>query len=140
MKELLNMYVIWLIVIALPLQGLAAATMISCAQLQSQSIDHQAHNHNHNHEHEHEHEHHSMKDIHSHTQTNGSNLHADSSKHTCNQCAKCSTCCSGFTFTTASVSTLLYISTSMGAIEFASPLFASHIPSSPERPPRLTLI
>lgn len=130
MKKLINMYVIWLIAIMLPLQGLAATAMMNCAQLQVQAAEHQAHNH----------EHDSMKDIHSHKHTNSIHQHSDSTKHACNHCTSCSTCCSGIIFTTSSVSTLLYVSASMGAIEFASPLFTSHIPSSPERPPRLTLI
>ena len=125
MIKLIHIIAIWLIAIILPMQGFAAATQLHCEKAQP---------HQHDSETVHAHTHAmAVTEHHAHT-------HRDASAHACNHCAKCSACCSGFVFNALSDASMPHLNLANVVIGFTAPAFSSHIPSGPERPPRLTLV
>ncbi|RQP22760.1 hypothetical protein [Piscinibacter terrae] len=115
MRHLARLLILWLIAVALPVQGVAAATMLHCKAAESPA--HEGHGHHHG----------AMgasHAAHSHQHDNG--------KSTCSVCAAC--CCA------AALPALPIV---LAAPEqAASPLAVPHLPaaafltSGPERPPR----
>lgn len=124
-KKLINIFAIWLIAFILPVQGIAAATVMHCENLKSQQTQESVSGHCHEHE--------AAADNHAHK-------NQDNSKQACNHCSKCAACCSAFTFATFSNDLTHQLNIANAGINFASPDFTSYIPSGPERPPRFTLI
>jgi hypothetical protein len=124
-RKLINIFAIWLIAFILPVQGIAAATVMNCENLQSQQTQESVSGHCHEHE--------AAVDSHAHK-------NQDNSKHACNHCSKCTACCSGFTFAASGDDLIHQLDIATAGIVFASPDFTSYIPSGPERPPRFTLI
>lgn len=130
---------LWLLLVALPLQGIAAAAMVSCRQVeQVQALaqaDHSAH-----------HAYHyaagdmPMADgqaMHHDGDHHGSHDHANDKHGTSTLCSACAICCVGAAPLPAGFN---WIATRVGSepvVISPAPLVTGFIPSSLERPPRL---
>lgn len=135
MKRWIKIVVVWLIAIAIPIQGMASVAMMNCAQTphpyQNAPKMHQ-HDMQHNHDNAHSHDVAEVANQASHGKTN--------TKHACAHCVKCTNCCSGFTF--ESTPTLLFqqLSVNEAKLNDQKLLFKGFIPSGLERPPRPSLV
>ncbi len=141
MRKLTKILAIWLISVAIPVQGFAAVAMVNCEQSpshHSQSVAATITGHNHE-----QHSGHDMSDAHTHDAVDRSN-HApqstDKAKHACAHCAKCTSCCSGFTFQTTSSSLFQQLNAGQARFSYNTLLFAGFIASGLERPPKPSLI
>lgn len=138
MRRLVNIFAVWFIVIAFPVQGLAAATMMNCEQ----SANHHSQIDATDHHHVQSSDHHSP-DHHSHELAKACD-HAthstDKNKHSCAHCAKCTSFCSGFTFQATALDPFQQPNTNEVRFSDSTTLLKGFIPSGLERPPRFTLI
>lgn len=81
----LRSFLLWLVVLAVPLQGLAAATMLNCAAMHgaaSATLDHAGHD-----DHDHDHDHAAMAAAHDDAAADAGAPHA--ADHKCSACAAC---------------------------------------------------
>ena len=140
MRKLIKLFAIWLIAIAIPVQGFASIAMMNCEQSsshQSKSVAAAA---------GHDHDHHSGHDISSHHSNDAvdSDNHTaqkiDKTKHSCAHCVKCASCCLGFTFQTTSSSPIRQLNAAKVTFSDNTLIFTGFIPSGLERPPRFTLV
>lgn len=137
MKRWIKIVVVWLIAIAIPIQGMASVAMMNCAQTphpyqNAPKVHQHDMQHNHDNAHAHSHDAAEVDDQASHGKTN--------TKHACAHCVKCTNCCSGFTF--ESTPTLLFqqLSVNEAKLNDQKLLFKGFIPSGLERPPRSSLV
>ena len=124
----LRILAVCLLVLALPLQGFAAASKLLCHGAVQQHEDH-AHSAHANGTHD---EHNGHDRSHASEQTS-------QTKHTTHQCSHCAQCCAGMAI--ASVQKVLFEPVKFSAVWVTAPeVFATHMtPSSIERPPRSPL-
>lgn len=140
MRELIKIFAIWLIAIAMPVQGFASVAMTNCDQSPNHHSKNVATGTAHNHD---QHTGHDMSNEHSHDAIDSSNNVSQSTendKHSCAYCAKCTSCCAGFTFQTTTSSLIQQLNAGEIRYSYNSLLFTGFIPSGLERPPRYTLI
>lgn len=140
MRKLIKNFAILLIAIAIPVQGFASIAMVNCEQSSSHNSQNVAAESVHNHG---QHSGHDMSKEHPHDADDSSNhvfQNTDKSKHSCAHCAKCTSCCSGFTFQTTSSSLFQQLNAGETRYSYNSLLFTGFVPSGLERPPRFTLI
>jgi hypothetical protein len=136
-KKWIKIFIVWLIAIAIPAQGVASVAMMNCGQTPhsfEKALEVHQHDMQHNHDtaHAHSHDAAEVDDQASHGKTN--------TKHACAHCVKCTNCCSGFTF--QSTPTHLHQQLSLIEAKFNDhrQLFKGFIPSGLERPPRPSLV
>ena len=140
MRRLIKIFAIWLIAVAIPVQGFASVAMMNCDQSSNHHSQNVAVDTVHNHD---QHSGHDMSNKHSHDAIDNSNQASqstDNSKHICAHCAKCTSCCSGFIFQTTSSSLFQQLNAGQIRYSYNSLLFTGFIPSGLERPPRFPLI
>ena len=140
MKKLIKIFAVWFIAVAIPVQGFASVAMMNCEQSPSHHSQNVAASTVHDHD---QHSGHDMSDEHSHDASDSSNnvfQSTDNGNHVCAHCAKCTSCCSGFTFQTTSFSLFQQLNVGETRYSYNSLLFTGFIPSGLERPPRFTLI
>lgn len=135
MRRWIKIVAIWLIAIAVPLQGMASVAMMNCAQTpaprQHELAEHQ-HNMHHDHDTAHAHTHKAAQI------DNTASYDEATTKHACAHCVKCTNCCSGFTF--QSNPTHLFQQLCVNETKFNDHTlpFKGFIPSGLERPPRVS--
>lgn len=140
MRKLIKLFAIWLIAIAIPVQGFASIAMMNCEQSSSHQSKNVAAAAGHGHDHHSGYDtssHHSHDAVDSDSQA-GQKI--DKTKHSCAHCVKCTTCCSGFTFQTTSSSPIRQLNADKVRFSDITLLFAGFIPAGLERPPRFTLV
>jgi len=136
-KRWINILIIWLVAMAIPVQGMASVAMMNCGQTpnphQQELAKHQ-HDMQHDHDTSHAHSHDPAK-----VQDQPSQGKANT-KQACAHCVKCANCCAGFTF--ESTPTLLFqqLSVNEAKLNDQRLLFKGFIPSGLERPPRPSLV
>jgi len=137
-RKFIKFFAIWLIAIAIPVQGGASVAMTNCEQPVSHHSQNVVPDHHHD-----QHSGNGMTAEHSHDAVN-SNDHvshsADNSKHSCAHCAKCTTSCSGITLVVNAANLFQQLNADEARFSYSTRLFTGFIPSGLERPPRLTLI
>lgn len=122
MTKLLKILLVWLCVLSLPVQGMAAVTRLSCGT---------AHHHPVNAEH-HMHEHHA--------QHAGSGDHAaPHHQPSADKCSVCASCCSGLGMVATFIPWLVPCHEHAVLVATFKPLLPSFLPDGLERPPRLIL-
>jgi ABC-type nickel/cobalt efflux system permease component RcnA len=136
-KRWIKIFAIWLIAIAIPVQGVASVAMINCAQsphqYQQELAKHQ-HDMQHDHVTEHAHSHDTAK-------VDGQITQGKlNTKHACAHCVKCTNCCSGFTFQSTASSLFQQLPVIQARLNDLTLLFTGFIPSGLERPPRPSLV
>lgn len=140
MRRLIKIFAIWLIAVAIPVQGFASVAMMNCDQSPNHHSQNVAADNDHSHD---QHSGHDMSNEPSHEAV-GVSDHAsqktDKSKHSCAHCTKCTSCCAGFTFQTTSSSLIQQLNAGKARYSYNSLLFTGFIPSGLERPPRFPLI
>jgi hypothetical protein len=118
---------IWIVALALPLQGYAAAAMISCGPMHAEmASDH----------HSGAHDHHSMDADSNHHDEKSSSL-AQFLKFKCSACASC---CTASAAPSSAVPGLCVMQAHPEAIPFFGSFEHSIVPDGLERPPRTSLI
>lgn len=138
MRKFIKIFAIWLIAVAIPVQGFASIAMMNCEQSPNHHSQSVANDHHHD-----QHSGHDMANQHSHDSVDSSDHESqstDNSKHACAHCAKCTSCCSGFAFQTTSSSLFQQLSAGEARFSYNTFLFAGFIASGLERPPKPTLI
>lgn len=145
MNRVLKTFLLWLLALALPLQGYAAATMSGCeAALPHAAVsqeefgpDHAATSHMHAAHAGAFHHHDSMQQVSdSHVQSQGS---SDQHAHI-SSCSMCAACCVGMAMMPTALDWHSPLAGSL--LRTASPVvsFSGHIPARIERPPRAILV
>jgi hypothetical protein len=135
-RKLIKIFAVWLIAVAIPVQGFASVAMMNCEQSPNHHSKYVAAATGHNHD---QHSEHDMFNEHSHKAADVSNhtsQNADQIKHSCAHCAKCTSCCSGFAFQTTSSSLFQQLSAGEARFSYNTFLFAGFIASGLERPPQ----
>jgi hypothetical protein len=139
-KPFIKIFTIWLIVIAVPVQGLASAAMINCVQSASHQNQKMAADHHSLHS-----EHH-LADPHVHSTPIASNdtaigkVHGTAKgTHACAHCVKCTSCCAGFTFQSTASSLFQQLSINEARLKDGALPLKGFIPSGLERPPKFSL-
>jgi hypothetical protein len=142
MRELLKPFVLWLLLIAVPFQGYAAATMMCCGSAHSKGIEHTAqepamqsmHSHASNMDHDHDED----------AVATGSATHSDAgvqhhdgddSKRVAFKCSACASCCVGAAIVQTSEPLFDIASLDSIRISFHSRHFYRFVPDTLERPP-----
>jgi len=137
-KKLIKIFAIWLIAVAIPVQGFAATAMMNCEQSASHHSQNVASGHHHNQISEH-----GLASEHTHDSANssdhGSNI-TEKSKHSCAHCSKCTTNCSGVILVANSTNLFHQLNADEARFTYSTSLFKGFISSGLERPPRFTLI
>ena len=140
MNKLIKLLAVWILVIALPMQGLAAATMMSCEQSHSHEAKSLAEGHNHamhsGHDEGVSHEttaHESVADNHA-------THHSSSTKHACSNCGTCTVCCSSTAIVATSLTLPLQFDSNKANLAYSASQFTSFISAGIERPPRSILV
>jgi hypothetical protein len=137
-RKFIKIFAIWLIAIAIPVQGVASVVMMNCEQPVSHHSQNVAINHHHD-----QHGEHGMTTEHSHDAVNSidhGSHGADNSKHACAHCAKCTTCCSGAILIANADNPFQQLNVDEARSSYNTRPFTGFIPSGLERPPRFTLI
>ncbi|MES2105298.1 MAG: hypothetical protein V4634_14855 [Pseudomonadota bacterium] len=125
MKKLVRLFLLCMLILAIPVQGLAAATMLYCGT-----------EHHHTMVGDHDHD---AQDQHHHdaaaTMSGQSHGDASTAKHAIDKCSSCAACCIGAAMLTASVNPAIpHPSSEKIDLVFSS--HAGHISDGLERPPR----
>lgn len=130
MNRIFKTFVLWLLVLALPVQGFAATMQMSCAPEMHHSVVTPAPD---------EHAHHANMDMtSSHTAQSDSKTPFD--KQSNMKCSACAACCMGIAALPATLD--LSVAASGSAVIFSSPatFFLGHIPDGIKRPPKSILV
>ncbi|OYY49551.1 MAG: hypothetical protein B7Y48_05880 [Methylophilales bacterium 28-44-11] len=137
MKRWIKIFAIWIIAIAIPVQGVASVAMVNCVQTphhHQADVSHQQHDMHQEHDKEHAHSHDATKvDV----QITHGKVHT---KQACAHCVKCNNCCSGFTFQSLASNLFQQLPVIQARLNDRTLLFTGFIPSGLERPPRLSLV
>lgn len=139
MRSLCRLLLVWLAVLAMPLQGMAAAAMLHCASAgvarDAQRVPHGHAADGHDHADGHAHAHHHQDATGDEAGGDPSPALASDAGHSCSACAAC---CAGAGLPAASLHlTLPELSSPPATLAVATTV--SFIVSGPERPPRATL-
>lgn len=132
MKRWIKIFAVWLIAIAIPMQGIASVAMMNCVQTPREHSQEFAAEHHHDSAHAHTHDPAEVDDQVSQDKANV--------KHACANCVKCTNCCSGFTFQSTAPHLFQQLSVSQSKFNDRALLFTGFIPSGLERPPRPSLV
>lgn len=124
MKRWIKIFAVWVIAIAIPMQGIASVAMMNCMQTP----------HEHSQEFAAEH-HHDAAEVDDQVSQDKAKA-----KHACAHCVKCTNCCSGFTFQSTAPHLFQQLSVSQSKFNYRTLLFTGFIPSGLERPPRPSLV
>ncbi|WP_076591244.1 hypothetical protein [Herminiimonas arsenitoxidans] len=136
MNRIFKTFMLWLLVLALPVQGFAATMQMSCAPEMHHSVVTPASD---------THAHHGNMDAHvdmdmtsSHTAQSDSKTPFDQPSNM--KCSACAACCMGIAALPATLD--LPIAASGSAVIFSSPatFFLGHIPDGIKRPPKSILV
>jgi len=146
MHRALKTLLLWLIIASLPLQGLAAVTKSACGPAHHNPLPAvmvvDQHEHVHDGVHAGATDHHGMVDHH-HAQATAASHDASDAKtsgnasHTSAYCAACAACCFGAVAPPSAMLLPLEPTASESILLSPVSLLAGHVPSTPERPPRL---
>jgi hypothetical protein len=139
MTRVLKLLLLWLLALALPMQGYAAATRISCDVAQAHhvaSADHKRSAHHHAQP--------GAETMHAHAiagQTTHSRHHSDSEsgEHKHSSCNTCAACCIGAAATPAALHWHPPHDSKERRSSFFTVSFSGHVPPGIERPPRPVL-
>jgi len=133
MSRFLTLSLLWLIAIAMPVQGVAAISMTLCGPVHQRMMEGQA----------------ALSVKHSHADADHAAQHAHTGKTTSDKttpdhstsvgCSACSACCPGVAVSTGYVVPDLYFA-SIYPVPRVVPSYASVVPGGPEHPPRVILI
>lgn len=144
MNRLLKTFLLWLLIAALPLQGVAAVVKASCGQRHhAAAMAADAYSHESGHVHEDGKAHHAHDDMHGAVSTayhalpdTGNDSPSDSAKLTHGACSACATCCVGAVAPPSAIA-LTAASGEVGTAIAAPVLsFTGFIPPGLERPPK----
>lgn len=145
MSRFLKTFMLWLLVLALPVQGLAATIKASCSESHRQHVlllepakppshlqEQQAH-HGH-----HAHDTHAVPPVHHDAADKKSDSAGSDTVHA--SCSACATCCTGALAPPALLDSMPADTQLSGLAMGATVSFSGFIPPSPERPPRSFLV
>jgi hypothetical protein len=138
-RKIFHSLMIWLMLLAVPLQGFAAASMLSCESILSavnssanSGTAGKADSHTHHHSAMAEHQDHAEHG--SATHHDGGTLHADA------KCGFCAACCVGATMSPSSIVALELKPTVADWLFSVSNFPISTVPASLERPPQILFV
>jgi hypothetical protein len=132
-KTILRSLMLWLVLLAVPFQGFAAATMLPCAPSQAHVVAAVA---NGGHAMHHAGEHAAMRHGASHGEHDGSASHQH---HAHGKCASCAACCIGAALAPAPLATFALAAPASLSVPFRGGHIPSVHPPVPERPPSASL-
>ena len=145
MRKLLKPFVLWLLLIAVPFQGYAAATMMCCGSAHAKDVEHKAQEpamqgNIHSHLSGMDHDHHEGVVAAGSTgapeSDSGAHHHAgDSSKRVAFKCGACASCCVGAAIVQTSDYSFGIAPLNSTRIAFHSLYFYRFVPDTLERPP-----
>ena len=141
MNRLLKTFLLWLLIAALPLQGVAAVVKASCGQRHHSTSIAAGHAIDHAHEdgaahHGHGDMHETMSAADDEPPDAGKDSPSDSAKPVHGACSACAACCVGAVAPPSSVDLTPAFDKVSTAITPAAPSFAGFIPPGLERPPK----
>jgi hypothetical protein len=129
-KLLLKSLIVWLLLLAVPFQGFAAATMLSCAPVHAmQAAGHAQHDQHAMHD---QHAQHAQHDQHA----NDAKAQAD---HAGGKCDACAACCIGAAIAPSAAAAMPLESRRFAAIALPIAFVAAVDLALPERPPQAAL-
>lgn len=137
MRKLLKPFVLWLLLIAVPFQGYAAATMMCCGSAHSKGAGHAAqasagnmHSHLSGIDHDHD------EDAVAASSDSGAHHHdGDTTKRVAFKCSACASCCVGAAIVQTSDHSFDFAPLDSTRISFHSRYFYRFVPDTLERPP-----
>jgi hypothetical protein len=145
-KTLLKSLIVWLMLLAIPFQGFASATMLVCAPMQSAALvnsiagvpamthDHQAMLAGERAEHDHH-----AANIHAKADQTNPNDESSSSHHAGGKCNSCATCCFGASMAPSHASRIPVETQQFSTIPFDNGFVPTVDLAFPERPPQASL-
>ena len=134
MNRLLKTLLLWLLLAALPVQGMAAATMAACGSTShagSAPTSFAGH-----HQHEAATAMSTRSVAHDHTASDTSPYKAHHVKHDASVCGACANCCPGALALSPAPISIPQRATTITPPAYPFPLVTSFIPPAPERPPK----
>ena len=138
-NKLINFLAVWILVFALPMQGYAAATMMSCEKSHSHEALSLVNSHNHSLQSGHD-EASNNEVTHEDATDNHAAHHSSSSKHTCSHCCTCTACCASTAIVASSLNLPVQFDNSKANLVYSAPKFTSFVSAGLERPPRSILV
>ncbi|MDY7573249.1 hypothetical protein [Actimicrobium sp. CCI2.3] len=123
MRAIFHTVLIWLMLLAIPVQGFAAATMLSCAPL-ANSVSTGPHDHA------------AMLAAQSDAQPDQPDQPVRSGHHSAAKCSACAAFCLGIAMMTSTPTALPLLDFPSSHTAASTPHLASVIPAHPERPPQ----
>jgi hypothetical protein len=141
MNRIFKIWLLWLLIMAIPVQGLAAAAMLSCgsAHAASPQAAHVHIGHSQSDAMDHHHHHDTASSGHASDEVMDAPAGHGSSgqhKHTISSCSACAACCLGAAVIPSGLALIpIYTSVELVAVS-PSQFVTGHIPAGLERPPR----
>ena len=129
MKRALKTFLLWLLVAALPMQGIAAAVQMSCGPAAHPIAAEAVHAQSHHHEGD------DAADSMTGVAAKSASDPADS-KHKSSVCSACAACCVGAVAPPSGLALTPAYSSSLPEVFSPTPLVTGFIPAGPERPPK----
>lgn len=138
MSKITKFFAIWILIFALPMQGLAAVTMMNCEKSHSHEATILIDSHDH-----------SLQSAHEEAATHQHGLdatdnhqthHSSTSKHTCSHCCTCAVCCAGSAIIANSLNVPAHFEQKKANLTYTVAQFTSFISAGIERPPRFILV
>jgi hypothetical protein len=142
MIRILKTLLLWLLIAALPVQGMAAVMKASCGPAHHGAMPTvtTVNEHHHDQHASHEHEHHDHAIAHSDSTASGSAMTTDQSsaghQHENSSCSACAACCAGAVAPPSALLLAPVHGSSEAVLISPAPLVTGHIPDGLERPPR----
>jgi hypothetical protein len=139
MNRFFKTFVLWFLLLALPMQGMAAAIQLSCGPAHHAAMisDAQHHHDEHPHgvaPHHHDDEVGAQQTTHADTMAKADN--APDAKQVASSCSACATCCTGAAAPPAFSAWISPHSSSELVVIYPSPLVTGFVPVGLERPPK----
>ena len=138
MSRFVKLFAVWILIFALPMQGLASVTMVNCEKSHSHEATILIDSHDH-----------SLQSVHQEAAThqhvldatyNHQTHHSSTSKHTCSHCCTCALCCAGSAIIANSLNAAAHFEQKKTNLTYTAPKFTSFISAGIERPPRFILV
>lgn len=141
MRKFLKPFVLWLLLIAVPFQGYAAATMMCCGSAHSKGVGHAAQEqvgdiHSHLSGMDHDHDEDAVAASNATESDSDAHHHdGDTSKRVAFKCSACASCCVGAAIVQTSENSLSVAPLNSMRIAFFTRHFHRFVPDTLERPP-----
>jgi MinD superfamily P-loop ATPase len=136
-SKLIKFLATWMLVIAMPIQGIAATGIMNCEQ--SSSHESEVYVTSHGHDMHSGHDEATGQDHMVNQLVNHAQHHSSSNKHACSQCDACNVCCASAAIVTSSFSVPSEFDIYKVNFAYSTPRFTSFVSAGLERPPRIIL-